>query len=200
MIDVLWKVHHPTHHLRLNRAFHNDLLWWRISLPSWNGCSAAFSTMTNAFPLHIWNYTPMHACLASTPTSQETGFTDHSKNMTFLFLAQSHSKSRAIAVAVYTWSDVLAYHNILSHCDNLSVVNILSCDTSKCRHIITLLRFLFFICAYYNIMLRAITIHGVNNHWVDALSRLQMDKFLAFCPMGSRQPKPVMALPLVSFK
>lgn len=39
MLDVLCKAQHPAHHLRLNHAFHKDLLWWRIFLPSWNCCS-----------------------------------------------------------------------------------------------------------------------------------------------------------------
>ena len=39
MIDVLCKVQQPTHHICLNRAFHNDLLWWKVFLLSWNGCS-----------------------------------------------------------------------------------------------------------------------------------------------------------------
>lgn len=39
MLDVLCRAHHPAHHLRLNRVFHKDLLWWRIFLSSWNGRS-----------------------------------------------------------------------------------------------------------------------------------------------------------------
>jgi len=37
-------------------------------------------------------------------------------------------------------------------------------------------------------MLRAIHINSVDNNWADALSRSQVDKFLASCPMASRHP------------
>ena len=68
----------------------------------------------------------------------------------------------AITAAVNTWAASLACRNILSHCDNLSIVHILSSGIRKCRHIITLLRFLFYICAHHNIV--AIHIDGFDNH------------------------------------
>ena len=45
----------------------------------------------------------------------------------------------AITAAVNTWAASLACRNILFHCDNLSIVHILSSGTRKCTHIITLL-------------------------------------------------------------
>ena len=199
MIDVLCKANHPTHHLRLNRAFHMDLSWWRIFRPSWNGCSFFFDDEWISSP-HLELYTD--ACDSGfgayfSGNWLYGSFADHdiphSRSITFKELY-------AIAAAVHTWSDSLACRNILFHCDNLSVVHILSSGTSKCRHIMILLRFLFFTCAHHNIMLRAKHINGVDNNWADALSRSQVDKFLASCPMAARHPTPTTPLPLTSFK
>ena len=104
----------------------------------------------------------------------------------------------AITAAVNTWTASLACRNILVHCDNLSVVHILSSGTRKGKHIITLLRFLFYICAYHDTL--TIHIDGFDNHLPDALSRFQIDKFLAACPVASRSPTPARPLLLASFK
>lgn len=91
MIDVLCKVQHPTHHIRLNRAFHNDLLWWKVFLPSWNGCSFFYDDdWISSSRLELYT----DACLlALAPISQANGFTGPFKNMTFHFLAPLRSKS-----------------------------------------------------------------------------------------------------------
>ena len=168
-------------------------------LSTWNGCSFFFDDEWISSP-HLELYTD--ACDSGfgayfSGNWLYGSFADHdiphSRSITFKELY-------AIAAAVHTWSDSLACRNILFHCDNLSVVHILSSGTSKCRHIMILLRFLFFTCAHHNIMLRAKHINGVDNNWADALSRSQVDKFLASCPMAARHPTPTTPLPLTSFK
>lgn len=112
MIDVLCKVHHPIHHLRLNRAFHMDLSWWRIFLPSWNGCSFFFDDEWIS-STHLELYTD--GC--------ESGFEAYFSGHWLYGLFADHDipNSRsitfkelyAIAAAVHTWSDSLACPNIL---------------------------------------------------------------------------------------
>lgn len=91
MIDVLCKVQHPTHHIRLNRAFHNDLLWWKVS--SCPGMAAVFSTTPTGSPLRVSNSIRMHLMLALASISQANGFTGPLMNTTFPFLAPLRLKS-----------------------------------------------------------------------------------------------------------
>ena len=105
-----------------------------------------------------------------------------------------------MTLVVLTRSSELASRNILFHCENSSVVYALSNGTSLCRHIMTFVRFLLFTCAHHNMVLRAVHINLVHNHWADVLSRLQVDKFLARYPVASRQPTPVLVLNLAPFK
>ena len=111
---------------------------------------------------HSWIFTLTHASLVSVPLTQATGSrvlrgqdVPLSRSITFKDLF-------AITVAINTWTASLAFRNILFHCANLSVVHILSSGTRKCKHIITLLRFLFYICAHHDIL--TIHIDGFDNH------------------------------------
>lgn len=48
-----------------------------------------------------------------------------------------------------------------------------------------LLGFLFYMFAHHNITLQTIHINSVDDNWAEAISRSQVDKFLASCPMAS---------------
>ena len=62
----------------------------------------------------------------------------------------------AITMALTAWAPSLATQSILFHCENPSVVRILTSDSSKCRHIMSLARYIFLIWAKSNILLKAI--------------------------------------------
>ena len=59
----------------------------------------------------------------------------------------------AITVAVVIWSMLLQSHKIIFHCDNQSVVHILNFGTGQCRHIMLLIRYLFYVCDKFNIVI-----------------------------------------------
>lgn len=199
MIDLLSTASNPNHHIRLTVAFRKDINWWLTFLPTWNGCTFFFNDQwTLSSTLELYSDACKNSFGAYFSGDWLLGsFNDHgipiSRSITFKELY-------AITAAVNTWATHLAGYNILFHCDNMSVVNILSTGTSKCRHIMSLVRYLFYVCAKHNIMLRAVHIPGVQNSWADALSRLQVDKFLSSCPHASPQPTPVIPVDLRSFK
>lgn len=106
----------------------------------------------------------------------------------------------AICAALTAWSYRLATKNILFHCDNMSVVRILSTGTSKCNHIMSLVRYLFYVCATNNILLRVVHIAGVDNSLADSLSRFQINRFHRLDPNASTHPTFVPRLNYDSFK
>ena len=198
MISLLCTVRHATHHIRLTAAFRRDVAWWRAFLPSWNGCSFFYND--------IW----------SDSRSLEL-YTDASKNgfgayfagewISASFASHRVPASRsiafkelyAIAAAVTAWAPDLASKNILFHCDNMAVVEILGSGTSKCANIMTLVRYLFYVCAANNILLRTVHISGVDNGLADCLSRFQVDKFHSLAPRASRHRTFVPRLDLSTF-
>lgn len=198
MIDLLTKVTHPSHRIRLTVAFRKDIHWWQTFLTSWNGrsffhedewlSSSSLELFTDA------SHEAFGAYFAGEWFS--CWFTDHgiplSRSITFKELY-------AITAAVSTWAPSLASRNVLFHCDNQSVVHILSSGTSRCTHIMSMLRYLFYVCASHNILLRAVHIPGVTNCFADCLSRLQVTKFHRLCPTASKHPTFVPRVPLTNF-
>ena len=123
-------------------------------------------------------------------------FTDHriplSRSITFKELY-------GITAAVSTWAPPLASRNVLFHCDNQLVVHILSSGSSRYTHIMSMLRYLFYVCTSRDIMLRAVHIPGVTNCFADCLSRLQVTKFHRLCPTASKHPTFVPRVPSTNF-
>ena len=73
----------------------------------------------------------------------------------------------------------------------MSVVNIIASNTSKDKTIMHLLRGLHFICAFYNINLRATHIQGTKNLSADAISRDNLQVFFTENPIANRIPTPI---------
>ena len=195
MIDLLTKPTQPSDRIRLTIAFRKNIHWWQTFLTSWNGrsffhedewlSSSSLELFTDASHIAFGAYFAgeWFSCL----------FTDHhiplSRSITFKELYD-------IIAAVST---SLASQNVLFHCDNQSVVHILSSGTSRCKHIMSMLCYLFYICASHNIMLHAVHIPGVTNCFADCLSRLQVTKFYRLCPTTSKHAMFVPRVSLTNF-
>lgn len=199
LIDLLSKASHPSHRIRLTVAFRKDIHWWQTFLTSWNGCSFFYQdTWLPNSSLDLFT-DASHAAFGAHFAGEwfSCSFSAHriplSRSITFKELY-------AITAAVSAWAPSLASHNVMFHCDNQSVVHILSSGTSRCKHIMSMLRYLFYVCANYNILLRAIHIPGVSNCFADCLSRLQVSKFHRLCPAASEHPTFVPRVPLTNFK
>ena len=106
----------------------------------------------------------------------------------------------AITMAVTMWVPSLTSKAILFHCDNRAVVRILVSGSSKCHHIMSLVRYLFYKCTQFNIVLKAIHIPGILNSASDALSRLQAQRFRSSVPDADLKRLPVFPLNLADFK
>lgn len=185
MINLLSRAAHPTHHIRLTASFKKDVQWWMKFLPDWNGCSffhddqwilsTSLQLFTDASRDAFGAYFMGDWLMGSfkchkIPLSRSIAF----------------KELYAICAALSAWAYKLSSKNILFHCDNMSVVHILTTGTSKCNHIMSLVRYLFYVCATHNIMLRVVHIAGVDNSIADSLSRLQIDKFRQLDPQASR--------------
>jgi hypothetical protein len=68
---------------------------------------------------------------------------------------------------------------ICFHCDNEALVYVINNLISHETHFLKLLRQLIFLSLKYNIIFKAVHIPGEKNKYSDALSRLQIQEFLA---------------------
>lgn len=168
MIDLLPKATHPSYLIRLTVAFRKDIHSWQTFLTSWNGRSFFHAdAWMSSSSLDLFT-DASHAAFGAYFAGEwfSCSFTDHriplSRSITFKELY-------AITAAVSTWAPSLASRNVLFHCDNQSVVHILYSGTSRCKHTMSMLRYLFYVCASHNIMLCAVHIPGVTYCFADCM-------------------------------
>ncbi len=92
-----------------------------------------------------------------------------------------------IVAAVTCWGDLMANKKVEFWTDNKAVVAIINCQTSRCPHIMSLVRCLVLQCLSYNILFKAIHVPGVENSIADSLSRFQMQRFRAAAPEADKE-------------
>ena len=80
---------------------------------------------------------------------------------------------------------------MLFHCDNHAVVDIWWKKTTKDKHLMQLVRSLYFIAARGNFTVSVSHIHGLNNTLADALSRGEVEKFKVLAPLADQEPTPL---------
>lgn len=199
LIDLTSSVKFNTHHIRLTARFFKDIDWWIAVLHDWSGQSFFYDEqwLTNDC-LHLYT----DACKTSFGGLFGTSWFCESFQTVGIPLRRSITFKElfAITMSVTVWSTYLSTKRIIFHCDNLAVVNIISSGSSKCRHIMSLMRYLYYICCQYNIVIKAVHIPGIENSPADALSRLQVDRFRELVPHATLSPTPVYPLNLTFFK
>jgi hypothetical protein len=78
-------------------------------------------------------------------------------------------------------------------CDNISVVYCVNSRSSKCPHLMQLVRDIFFACAFFCVDIRLVHIQGVYNVGADLLSRLRVEEFRRVCLWTSPCPTSIPA-------
>ena len=199
MIDLLTKARHPRHHLRLTKGFFKDVSWWLLFLRDWNG--------NHFFYDEQWlSNTCLHLYTDACSKSFGALFGDQWFSETFDNVGVPNRRSitfkelYAITMAITVWSSYLATRKIIFHCDNSAVVQIITSGSSRCPHIMSLMRYLFYVCSRSNIVLTAVHIPGIQNSAADALSRLQVSRFRELVPQANLTATPVVHLDLDAFK
>ena len=191
LIELSTTVSKLTHHITINLQARLDIQWWATYLPTWNGKYKILdSTSTYAHDLQIY-----------TDASGELGFGIFFQgkwvSSTWPFPFKSFSiqwkELFPIYVTCLIWGENFRGKRLIFHCDNQSVVDIWSANSSKCPQIMTLLRRLFFIAATKEFTVNVKHIPGSFNSIADCLSRLQVEKFRQLVPDADRYPTPVPA-------
>ena len=93
-----------------------------------------------------------------------------------------------IVLACTVWGPRWQQKQVLVQTDNMAVVHIINTQTSRDQVIMHLVRCLHFICAFYEIQLRAVHLAGSANIAADALSRNLMQVFRKAVPAAETLP------------
>lgn len=93
-----------------------------------------------------------------------------------------------VLLAMLVWGLELSNTKIMLHSDNQAVVAIMNRQSSKCPHIMRLVRRLTLTCLRHNIVLRGEYIQGCSNTIADKLSRFEMTNFFQEVPTANLAP------------
>lgn len=189
MLDTTHKAKHLDHWVHLGHEFKSDLAWWHCFIEVWNGRGMMQSVSAKWSP----------SVSFSTDASGRWGCGACWEDKWLQCAWEGAWEDKSIAVkellpillAVAMWGPWWQGRQGLVYCDNMAVVNIIASNTSKDRTCMHLLRGLHFICAYYNISLRAAHIAGANNLSADAICRNNMQVFRKQNPTASMNPTPI---------
>ena len=184
----------PHYYARLDKEHRSDLFMWLQFLETYNGIdlySNILAIHSNLF--HLFS-----------DASQSLGcgafFNSHwfnvawpsswwkDQNITFLEITP-------IALALDTWGHYFKNSTVVIHTDNLSLVHVLSNQSSKEPLVMIWVRQIVLATLTYNIYLEIEHISGENNKLADLLSRLQVQQFLQLHGAANQQSATVKKLP-----
>ncbi len=184
LIDLSTSVSKLSHHISLTSEARKDIEWWGSFLPTWNGKYKILDLKT----------TPCPSLNLFTDASGAHGFgiyfdrrwisrqwPDWADNLSIQW-----KELFPIYLSCFVWAELFHKKRLLFHCDNMSVVDIWNSQISRCPHIMSLLRKLFFITAKFNFTVNVTHIRGTDNSIADSLSRFQYNRFRALAPTADR--------------
>ena len=171
------------HHIRLNKEFRSDLLWWRVFAPHWNGAALIihdccrefhlFSDASGSWGCGAWHDSKWFQLKWDERTQQSD---------------ISVKELLPVIIAAAIWGDSWKGGRVQAHCDNMAVVTVLNSRYSKDGQLMQLLRCLFFLEAHYQFKISSTHIAGVENDLADDLSRDNYASFIS--KMGKCDPSP----------
>ena len=170
------------------REFQSDLHWWHTFLQDWNGVSF----------LHSQRLAPPSATLQTDASGTwGCGAVFHTQWFQWQWpkewspVAIMVKELVPVVLACAVWGPQLTQTTVLFQCDNTGVVAAVQKGTSKEKHVMHLLRCLWFFTAHYNIVLTIEHLAGVLNSAAEHLSRNSVQSFFLSTPQASLLPTPL---------
>lgn len=184
MITLLKVASRRHHHIRLNRDFKSDLLWWKHFAVHWNGSSLIVTEISTRVEFAS-NASGNWGCGAWWQMCWfQLPWNEFSRRLQIAV-----KELIPIIIAALLWgSKYWAGKYVVARCDNGAVVAIINSRHSKDPLLMQLLRCLFFIEAYCNFSLTAVHIPGTHNTLADDLSRNRLHSYRE--KMGGRVSQP----------
>lgn len=189
MINLLSAFRSPSHPIRLNVDFRQDLAWWLAFLQSWDGVSFFRLPSLCAFR-DLFVASDAAASLGFGALWRDAWFAGSwpqpvpATNITALELFP-------IVVAAHVWGCQWARLQVQFLCDNDAVVAVINSGTSRDRFVMHLLRRLVLVACQFHFSISACHVPGHHNAAADALSRVHFQAFHRLHPSADPYPTPV---------
>ena len=185
IFDLMGKVVHPDHYIRLTAGCRSDLMWWKLFLDEWNGISmmraankqladvAIFSDASGSWGCGAYSGQSWFQ-LAWTPKTTEYQI--------------AVKELIPVVIAAAVWGKQWKGLDVKCYSDNQAVVAVVQSRTSRDSDIMHLLHCLSFIEARFEFCMSADYIPGKCNDLADDLSRNHLSSFLQKAVNASPQP------------
>lgn len=190
MFELLAGVHKAHRKIRLNKAFRSDLAWWDTFLESWNGVGILQSQNGHVPDHHV--YTDASGSFGCGAIWGRQWF-QYRWSRAFREEEIAQQELLPIVLACMVWGRQWCGQAVLCHCDNIAVVQVVNSGYSTDSQLMRLIRCLFFICAHWQISVRAAHIPGEVNVVADAISRDNIPLLFRKVPDASPEPTPLPA-------
>lgn len=193
--DAMIGISNPKHHIRLSASLKDDMDVWVSFLDHFNGicfiveddwlCNNALNLFTDsAGGIHggCGCYYEGNWAYFGWPVHWRQSDIIH--DITLLELIP-------IVLAFHIWAPRLANSKIVLRVDNMSLVYILNCKSSRNKRVMHLLRPLVLQAMIHNIRFKAVHVLGVDNKIADSISRQQWHRFRRVAAQASAEPEVV---------
>jgi hypothetical protein len=179
LFDLASKTMFLHHHVRLSSEAYADIKWWLEFAEQWNKCSFFFDD-TWIPTTHLGMYTDASGLGYGALFGRHWFSCIFSKADLQRLIA--FRELYAVVAACATWGPDLSAKRLLIHCDNMAVVHCVNAGSSKCGHIMRLVRELYYIAANNSFEIRMIHVPGAVNIEADMISRDRVEAFRAYRP------------------
>ena len=192
MIDLLTStgassIPRQHHHIRLNREFRADLAWWRSFVQQWNGVGLLKHQDLGPGLVVTSDASGSWGCGAWHGTS----WFQYAWSQEEYDLDISVKELTPVVLSAAIWGKNWSGRSVSCFCDNQAVVTVLNKRSCRDKHLMHLLRCLFFFEAQGQFRVYAKHISGSCNGKADDLSRNNLDAFFSKVPGASHYPSPV---------
>lgn len=173
------------HKVKLTAEATRDIIWWLLFLDQWNRKSVFYEELwetNDDIEVHTDASNLFYAAICG-PEWISVKFTDTEIERSICW-----KELLAIVSACATWGKKWSGKRLTFHCDNESIVAMVSNGTSKCPFIMSLIRSLFFVSSNNDFVVRLCHVKGVYNKAADLLSRNQISEFHKMFPSANVKP------------
>ena len=178
------------HHIRLNAEFRSDMMWWKVFASHWNGASLLIHKDSTEVTL-------------TSDASGTWGCGAYSSHKWFQLRWNDKVRGWHIAakelipivIAGIVWGKEWKGCRVLAQCDNAAVVAVVNKRYCQDKHLMRMLRCLFFVEAHFQFKTVATHIPGVDNDLADDLSRDKLSSFMG--KYKESNPNPTFIPPLL---
>ena len=171
LINITCHLSKPYHRLCINDDIKEDLRVWLTFLENYNGKTLFLperAVMDNS--IHFYSDASDKAAGAYLASSWFCVEFDDCWREYHISVREFYP----IVLSTIIFGHKLANNKIVYHTDNIAVVEIINCQTTKNRHLLTLLRQFVLNCLHFNISFKSVHIPGRLNVTSDHISRLQV--------------------------